>query len=648
MKTSNILRYITGFLGFFSSIYAIILVLQLGLTFPPKLLVMENLTLLLFGLLALTYTFTQKILIEKPFSIFFAIILVYLTLYSYLPIQNKILLLIGAVIETQLASRRGIGGTIYTVLDIFIMTYFVYNYLLFSSFLSLLGVGLASLSIVLANRDRGVKLLSYVTFPLSIPILVFSLSSILLSSYPLALNILGLVIGVLLLLSTLFPIGNRKAKLDPSILVKDPQRFKQNLCKEINRSDCNKSIELYKNYMIYIPQDCIEKVIQCCISNNDINTFRLIIGNPSNVKIIEKNIDRLSPEMLYELAIQTNKESLLELSCKKGFSKACSNERNKLLNIDNWDEKIWLNKEIHGYKVIEIIGVGGTSYVLKGEREGKLFALKIPLPKYLNNIVDIVGESSKLIELSSKSPNIVRLFAIYADQNDIKSIISGDYQYYITRPPLLVVELMKGGSIDSLIKNPNLIKDIYWKKLVILVSAKIAEALEIVHSEGYVHCDVKPQNILFSENLPSDLKSAYEMIRGNNILVKLADLGSAVRAGQKPFSYTPAYAPFDLVKASVHGGASPTVDIYSLGATIYKLFTLSSLNSPEMIRAMEKYELNKDENLLDFKLYNTRRLNILKRYVDNDIVNFVIRMVDPNPTKRPTSKEVKEFFYSKV
>ncbi|AOL16355.1 serine/threonine protein kinase [Sulfolobus sp. A20] len=647
MKTSNVLRYITGFLGFPSLIYAIILILQRGLTFPPKLIIIADLGLLFFSLLALTYTFTQKILIEKPFAIFFAIILVYLTFYSFLPIQNKIFLLMGAIIETQLASRRGIGGTIYTILDVFMMSYFVYNYLLSSSLLSLLGVGLTSLSIVLANRDRGIRLISYVTFPLSIPLLVFSLSSILLS-YPLGLNIVGLAVGVLLLLSAIFPIRSKKAKLDPSILVKDPQRFKQNLCKEINKSDCNKSIELYKNYMIYIPQKCIEKVIQCCVFQNDINTFRLIIGSPSNVQIIEKYIDRLTPEMLYELAIQTNKESLLELACKKGFSRACSNEHNRPLDINNWDEKVWLNKEIHGYKVIEIMGIGGTSYVLKGEREGKLFALKIPLPKYLNNIVDIVGESSKLIELSSKSLNIVRLFAIYADQNDIKSILSGDYEYYVTRPPLLVVELMEGGSIDSLIRNPNLIKDIYWKKLVILVSAKMAEALEIVHSEGYVHCDVKPQNILFSEKLPSDLKSAYERIRGNNILVKLADLGSAVRAGQKPFSYTPAYAPFDLIKASVHGGVSPTVDVYSLGATIYKLLTLSSLNSPEMIKAMEKYELNKDENLLDYKLYDTRRLNILKRYIDSDIANFIITMVDPDPSKRPTSKEVKEFFYSKA
>ncbi|TRM85764.1 serine/threonine protein kinase, partial [Sulfolobus sp. A20-N-G8] len=246
--------------------------------------------LLFFSLFSLTYTFTQKILIEKPFAIFFAIILVYLTFYSFLPIQNKIFLLMGAIIETQLASRRGIGGTIYTILDVFMMSYFVYNYLLSSSLLSLLGVGLTSLSIVLANRDRGIRLISYVTFPLSIPLLVFSLSSILLS-YPLGLNIVGLAVGVLLLLSAIFPIRSKKAKLDPSILVKDPQRFKQNLCKEINKSDCNKSIELYKNYMIYIPQKCIEKVIQCCVFQNDINTFRLIIGSPSNVQIIEKYID---------------------------------------------------------------------------------------------------------------------------------------------------------------------------------------------------------------------------------------------------------------------------------------------------------------------------------------------------------------------
>ncbi|MEM4083251.1 MAG: serine/threonine-protein kinase, partial [Saccharolobus sp.] len=497
--------------------------------------------------------------------------------------------------------------------------------------------------------------ISYITFPLGISIIMYSFSSI----NPLVINFVQLIFGVLLILITLIPI-TRKKIINKNIInkkginklvnkgnVKNSNKFKAKLCKNINKSDCKNAIELYKNFMAYIPQNCLDKIVLCTITQNDMYTFNLLASNPTNSTILEKYINKMTPQMLYVLALSPSmsnkKKSLLELACRQGFRKACD-ELGPVLDIANWDPKNWIGREIYGYKVIDIIGTGGTSYILKGEKDGKLYALKIPLTKYLNNIVELIGESSKLIELSNKSPYIVRLYAMYTDQLDIESILKGKAEVYLNKPPLIVTELMEGGSIIDIDKN--MYNSEYWKKIVFLIVAKIAEALEIIHAEGYVHCDIKPQNILLSKKLTY---LDYESLKTNKVMLKLADLGSAVRAGQKPFSYTPAYAPFDLVKASIYGGVSPTVDIYSLGASLYRVITGTPLNSIEMIEAMNNFEEKRDPKYLNYSLYNTRKTFLLTQYIrDKEIYNFITKMIDPEPNNRPTSREVKEFFYSKI
>lgn len=651
---SSVLRYIAGFLGWISLIYGIIVLFQIKEISFTNVISIEDLALLFIGIFALSYAFTDKIMIEKPFAILSALILFYFTIFYTLPLLNKILLLTGGIIETQLASRKGKGGTFYTIIGLLLLVYFVYIYLINYEFLSLIGVSLASLSLVLANRDKGFKLLPYITFPLGIPLILYSFISI----SPLILNPLPLVIGLALILINLIPTKNstKPAPQQPkSVKQKIKDKSLREICKEINNENCNEAIIKYKNFIYskygsFIPDECVNKILSCVVHSNDLNTFKLILGSPIVRELAEKNfLNVMSPEMIYLLAnVSSNKDKLLELACNKGFQNAC-NELKLSLNVNNWDPKLWVGKEIYGYKIVDMIGIGGTSYVLRGIKDNNEYAIKIPLVKYVSNIMDLVSESSKLIELSNKSPYIVKLYAIYADQLDVKAILNGDAGIYLSKPPLIVIELMRGGSANDLINYQPLVKSEYWIKILYIIISKIAQALEVIHSEGYVHCDIKPQNILFSEKIPPYGRLAYENLLNDKIKVKLADLGSAVRAGQKPFSYTPPYAPFDLVKAAIFGGVEPTADIYSLGATVYKLITGTQLNSKEMIEAMEKFENSKDDRYLSYSLYNTRNLDLLKYYIrDSEIYNFIIRMVDPEPNKRPTSREVREFFSRKI
>jgi len=81
----------------------------------------------------------------------------------------------------------------------------------------------------------------------------------------------------------------------------------------------------------------------------------------------------------------------------------------------------------------------------------------------------------------------------------------------------------------------------------------VAEALDAIHSLGWVHLDVKPENILIS--------------KGGRAL--LADFGIATRRGMITHSCTPGYASPE--QAAGDRPVGPWSDIYSLGVVLYEM-----------------------------------------------------------------------------
>ncbi len=158
-----------------------------------------------------------------------------------------------------------------------------------------------------------------------------------------------------------------------------------------------------------------------------------------------------------------------------------------------------------------------------------------------SDIERLCGESRVLAKLRSH-PHVVHL-------HDLEPVPGpGGTSYW------LVMEYVSGGTLE---RRPPLAPEVAAR-----YGAQIAGALEELHAERVVHCDVKPANVGLTED-------------GSD--AKLLDFGAAYRTeGSQtvtrngPVAYTPCYAPVELTSRRV---PVPRSDVYCLGATLQELVT---------------------------------------------------------------------------
>lgn len=151
-------------------------------------------------------------------------------------------------------------------------------------------------------------------------------------------------------------------------------------------------------------------------------------------------------------------------------------------------------------------------------------------------------EASALAKLNH--PHIVKVIDVFEENGTA---------YY-------VMEYIKGGSLSAYLKENMGIS----LNLALTYIRQIADALKYVHSLGMNHLDVKPGNIMLDS-------------QGHALLI---DFGLAKQydsdgnqTSSTPLGLSEGYAPIEQYRKGGVGAFSPTTDIYSLGATLFKLVT---------------------------------------------------------------------------
>src|SRR5438309_2367759 len=143
-------------------------------------------------------------------------------------------------------------------------------------------------------------------------------------------------------------------------------------------------------------------------------------------------------------------------------------------------------------------------------------------------------------------PSHVQIRGVLVDRLNVQEIVKGNIALYYRSPPAIVMDFMKGGTAKKLIEDPAYEPLYYsekWGGIVVMLGQMMAQALDMVHKAGFVHLDVKPQNVLFTSKPPLTGQDMLEQMVAGSLVPKLADLGSAVKSGGKVIQFTSEYAP---------------------------------------------------------------------------------------------------------
>lgn len=204
--------------------------------------------------------------------------------------------------------------------------------------------------------------------------------------------------------------------------------------------------------------------------------------------------------------------------------------------------------DVPGYEVTSILGQGGMAavYLAKQLSLGRQVAIKVLFPEAFvdSNSGDRFLKETRILA-SFNHPNIVSIYD--AGKTD-------DNYYYLS------MECLNGGGLAEKIKQG------LSPKQCLAIIRDIASALSAAHKEGFIHRDIKPDNIMFRNEgddtaVLTDFGIAREVERdtGQQQLTAVHTVIGSLR--------------YMSPEQSSAGELDPRSDIFSLGVVLYHCLT---------------------------------------------------------------------------
>lgn len=184
-------------------------------------------------------------------------------------------------------------------------------------------------------------------------------------------------------------------------------------------------------------------------------------------------------------------------------------------------------------KKIDSEGVNSALYIVEDTQLGSKFILKQIDKKNLKEYEKYFEESKKICSLNH--PNIISIKHASYDDNYI----------YIVMP------YFKKGSLYNLLQNESL-----TIREIIKYALDFLQAVYYIHKNNMVHCDIKPNNILISDEnkaILTDFGSALYLNEDGNAKLKNV--------------YYKHIAPEQCLNSTIN----KKIDIYQIGTTLYRM-----------------------------------------------------------------------------
>jgi len=188
------------------------------------------------------------------------------------------------------------------------------------------------------------------------------------------------------------------------------------------------------------------------------------------------------------------------------------------------------------YKILSTIGSGGfgTVYLAEDTWIDKKVALKVPHKQHLD-FGELLREPRLLATLNH--PNIVDILTAEKQENVF----------------FIVMEFVPGETLESIIAREGALD----LTRALDYTCQISNAVDHAHRHGVLHRDLRPSNVLVTENG----------------LIKVADFGTSRFLEIAAHGTTVIGSPPYMAPEQFEGKAVFASDVYSLGVTMYQMLT---------------------------------------------------------------------------
>lgn len=197
------------------------------------------------------------------------------------------------------------------------------------------------------------------------------------------------------------------------------------------------------------------------------------------------------------------------------------------------------------YIIDEFAGAGAMACVYKARERGtpNIYALKILREEYQfrKGFLEVFEREAQHMR-DLQYPNMVRFYK-FVNEEHIAYILM-DY----VEGEALTPQIRQARSSGDMIPIPKIVR----------IMAQIARAINYLHSEGFIHRDIKPGNIL----LVGENQSAF--------LTDLGIVGAFDSQAELGGAGTPSYMPYEQ---QVGGDVDHTVDIYAFAIMLFEVFS---------------------------------------------------------------------------
>ncbi len=251
---------------------------------------------------------------------------------------------------------------------------------------------------------------------------------------------------------------------------------------------------------------------------------------------------------------------------------------------------------VEGYRILAELGQGAASsiYLAQDQKTKQIWALK--------HVIKHEPKDQRFVDQAEQEAKVAQSLDHPAVRKIERVIKRGSF--LATKELLLVMELVDGVSMER--SPPRTFEQ------AVHIFQQTAAAMHHMHERGWVHADMKPNNIIVDDQANA----------------KIIDLGQSCKIGtvKERIQGTPDY----IAPEQVHRRAiTAKTDIYNLGASMYWVLTRQHI--PTALAKGDSLIGSLDDNLIE----KPRPAVDLNPKIHPKLNELIMHCVEVDPEKRP-------------